>query len=365
MKSYRLDYLDSVRGIAASMVVFYHYIGYVYPSANWTHLSSILFNGSDAVSFFFVLSGFVLSYRYFHVNPELDMKEYVIKRFFRLFPGYILIVFLHHFYLHRTELTLWNIPAIMFKNQLPLWNEIYMIKPVHTLYIPGWTLATEMVCSLLLPFFIIAAQRNIRYIYYLIPIVLYAGAPTIAIFTFHFCLGLLLAYHYPSISSYDFKASKWYPYRWLIALGIIFLYSIRHIEKMLPFPPFISRVLSFFQIDLFHFTGLASFLILLWIMNSKNAKDMLHNKVLVYIGKISYGIYLIHFLLITIIMDHWKSLTTLMPNELLRFTTMLLVTLVSTWIGATLIYTYVELPFIQWGKKLIHRGKSLAPNQNI
>ena len=357
MRLYRLDYLDSVRGIAASMVVFYHYIGYVYPNASWVHLSSILFNGSDAVSFFFVLSGFVLSYRYFHVDPSLDIREYLIKRFFRLFPGYVLMVFLHHFYLHRHELTLFKIPELIFKNQLPLWNEIYMIKPTHTLYIPGWTLATEMVCSLLLPFFILAAQRNIRYIYYLIPIVLYAGAPTITIFIFHFCLGLLLAYHYPTISQYNFKSSRWFPYRWLIAILIVILYSIRHIERLLPFPPFIQRVLSFFQLDLFHFTGVASCLILLWIINNKTSKEFLSNKVLVYIGKISYGIYLIHFLLITIVMDNLQRLTLLMPSSIVRFSIMLVFVLLTTWAGAALIYKFIELPFIRMGKNLANKSR--------
>jgi hypothetical protein len=38
----------------------------------------MFFNGSDAVSFFFVLSGFVLSYKYFQTAKEKFQK---IKRF--------------------------------------------------------------------------------------------------------------------------------------------------------------------------------------------------------------------------------------------------------------------------------------------
>ena len=56
----RLEYLDSVRGIAALMVVFYHFIGWKWAEEPAFHLSSMIFNGSDAVSFFFVLSGLVL-----------------------------------------------------------------------------------------------------------------------------------------------------------------------------------------------------------------------------------------------------------------------------------------------------------------
>lgn len=60
----RFAYLDSMRGIAALMVLFGHFIlwRYVdYPIAKSLYL---LFNAHDAVSFFFVLSGFVLSWVY-------------------------------------------------------------------------------------------------------------------------------------------------------------------------------------------------------------------------------------------------------------------------------------------------------------
>ena len=61
-----LKYLDSARGIAALMVFISHYTGYVYNFQNPRNIGiyCLLFNGNDAVSFFFVLSGFVLSYKY-------------------------------------------------------------------------------------------------------------------------------------------------------------------------------------------------------------------------------------------------------------------------------------------------------------
>ena len=48
-----------------------------------------MFNGSDAVSFFFVLSGFVLSYKYLALGQPLDMKQFYTNRIFRLWPAFL------------------------------------------------------------------------------------------------------------------------------------------------------------------------------------------------------------------------------------------------------------------------------------
>ena len=79
-----LDYLDSARGIAALMVLFYHFINWKYDSHTLAKVGSIIANGSDAVSFFFVLSGFVLSYKYVVLRQPLDIKKFYFNRFFRL-----------------------------------------------------------------------------------------------------------------------------------------------------------------------------------------------------------------------------------------------------------------------------------------
>ena len=150
----RIDYLDSVRGIAAMMVVVYHFIGWRWEKELSFHISAMFFNGSDAVSFFFVLSGFVLSYKYFQSNKEIDIKEYVVKRFYRIYPAYIATILMMYFYNNKFGLGIKAFTDLFYFNSQQVWQELFLVKSNHNFYIPGWTLGVEMVISLLLPFFI-------------------------------------------------------------------------------------------------------------------------------------------------------------------------------------------------------------------
>jgi peptidoglycan/LPS O-acetylase OafA/YrhL len=76
--------LESLRGIAALLIALFHY-----PS------SSFLFfeKGFYAVNFFFILSGFVISYNYADRIKNLsDLIQFQIKRFYRLYPVHLFVL---------------------------------------------------------------------------------------------------------------------------------------------------------------------------------------------------------------------------------------------------------------------------------
>lgn len=349
-KTNRITYLDSIRGIAALMVVFYHFIGWNFPDDSRFHIASIVFNGSDAVSFFFVLSGFVLSYKYLHSDAKINMKKFVFNRFFRLYPAYIITVLLNFVYLHRHTPVIQLIKDVFSSEHIALWSELTMVRMNHINYSPGWTLGVEMTLSLLMPLLTIVAIRNIRLIVWFIPISLFMGN-YISMFSMHFCLGILLAYYYPTIKNYDFKQSKFYPYRFLIVSLIFILFSFRHIQKLVYFGDWFYSVTGFFKIDHFHFTGLASFGILLIVMNNAKIQKLLSGKILSFIGLISYSIYLIHWLIVVVIMDRWDAIAAHFPNMATAYIVMLAVTVALTMLFATVMYYFVEKPFIYLSKK--------------
>ncbi len=97
----RFHYIDSIRGIAAMMVVIYHFIGWKWPDELSYKLSAFIFNGSDAVSFFFVLSGFVLSYPYIHLGRKYSYIKYVRGRFIRIYPAYVFTILIEALYHYR------------------------------------------------------------------------------------------------------------------------------------------------------------------------------------------------------------------------------------------------------------------------
>jgi len=357
-KTTRIVYLDSVRGIAALMVVFYHFIGWRWPDTLSFHLWSFILNGADAVSFFFVLSGFVLSYKYLHSDIPLNIKKYTFNRVLRLYPAYLVTVLFNYLYWNRHQLG-WNIFGDIFTENIALWNELIMVKNQHVYYGAGWTLGVEMALSLLMPVLIIVARKkngsdtsSIQLIKWLIPFSLFIGTGYISGFIIHFCLGIILAYYYPSVKTYDFKESKFYPYRWLIAVLVFLLFSIRHIERIFDFGQTYDKIAGFLRIDFFHYTAFASFFILLFIINNQKIQRALNGRLMNFIGKISYSIYLSHWLIIVCVMDNWDKLELFFGSHSLTYYTMLLVTVLVTVITSTLMYYFIVKSFIRLSKKI-------------
>src|ERR1700678_2417590 len=83
--------LTSLRFFAAFAVVIYHFAG---PGlAGWpAPLVNIAGSGFVAVSFFFILSGFVLSYRYLSPSGEMrgTIRSFYSARVARIYPAYLL-----------------------------------------------------------------------------------------------------------------------------------------------------------------------------------------------------------------------------------------------------------------------------------
>lgn len=351
----RLHYLDSVRGIAASLVVIYHFIGWRWEEHIEYNIASMFFNGADAVSFFFVLSGFVLSYKYFQRNATLSIKKYVFKRFLRLYPAFIFTVLINYWYWHHGNPDINIIKDMFWQNSHKLWEELIMIRGQHKYYIPGWTLGVEMALSLLMPVFILAGKHYFKLIIWLIPCSMFMGAGYISIFTMHFCLGMILAYYYPQIRNYGATKTKWYAWRHLIYLGIFILFSLRHIDRAWGLPEFVDKFNSFWRLGMFHYTGFASFLILLVIINKPKLHRVLHLKPLLFLGKISYSIYLMHWLVVVIVMKNWDGTMNWIHNKFLCGGFLLTITIVITLILSTLVYYLIEEPFIKLARRLVKK----------
>jgi peptidoglycan/LPS O-acetylase OafA/YrhL len=345
----RLEYLDALRGIASLMVVVYHFIGWRWENNPEFHWGAMLFNGSDAVSFFFVLSGLVLAFPYFQSQRTLNIKSYIIRRIARIYPGFVVAVLLNYGYVHRHELST-DFVRLFFTEAKPLWRELLLVKGVHQIFIPGWTLGVEMAMSLLLPLLILAVQRQAAWLYFFPLISLMVAPAHISMFSFHFCLGLALAYHYQTLQEQPLRTSLWYRYRYGLLLLVIIMFSIRHLDRLFPLPVFITNTFAFFNFDLFHITGLAAFAILYAIIRSPNAQRMLSIKPLVALGRISYSLYLCHWVVVVHIMNHWDAWRTYFSSFQQQYAVLIAVYLMATFLLSTLVYHFVEKPFIVWAR---------------
>jgi len=90
--SHKLHGLDHLRAFAIIFVFFFHY-GRLFPHPEWTNTVSKF--GWTGVDLFFVLSGYLIASQLFKTivaQNKISLKEFFIKRFFRIIPIYLFVV---------------------------------------------------------------------------------------------------------------------------------------------------------------------------------------------------------------------------------------------------------------------------------
>jgi peptidoglycan/LPS O-acetylase OafA/YrhL len=149
----RLPALTGLRAFAACNIVFFHF-----SNPKWFGpLAPIVDNGYTAVSFFLLLSGFILSYNYSEraQRGQLNRLKFWVARLSRLYPIYIVALALsfqmlqdewhvrtHAQFVHGVILT-----PLLLQGWVPdlstFWNT------------PAWTMSTEAFFYLIFPFVVV------------------------------------------------------------------------------------------------------------------------------------------------------------------------------------------------------------------
>jgi peptidoglycan/LPS O-acetylase OafA/YrhL len=144
----RIEELTFLRFVAAAIVVIFHF------GRDATGFSGALTSGSEMVTFFFVLSGFVLGIAYF--EKEMPMAKFYWARLARILPVYLLalslvvaIYLIHDRDIDPTAL------ALHF-TLLQSWVTSYPI----TLNSPGWSLSVEALFYLSFPVLLLLIKNK-------------------------------------------------------------------------------------------------------------------------------------------------------------------------------------------------------------
>ena len=180
MRKPELPALTGIRFYAALLVFLSH--APLIPGMDQMAGSHLLFNaGVVGVSFFFVLSGFILTYNYvdvFRTNLQFrDYKKFVWDRLTKIYPVHFAVTFL-------------MIPLQVFSPNLPLdWRAV----PFHLLLVqcfwpspdppffkylnvPSWSISCEWLFYLLAPLMIYCVFGRLRRLMPAVLLTLYAGA---------------------------------------------------------------------------------------------------------------------------------------------------------------------------------------------
>ncbi len=347
-------YLDSARGIAALMVFASHFIIRNFGDNRTTRAWLILFNGNDAVSFFFVLSGFVLSYKYIVLSKPLDIKKFYVSRIFRLFPAYFLVIVWSILFAGRHFLNIYAIKDFFIYNKYGFWEEALLLRFHNTFYYPGWTLSVEMLGSFLIPFYVALAIYNKKLVPYLIVVLLIIGNNFF--FSYIFLFGIVASCNFSEITGKSFRETKLFRYRYPLIIASLILFSLRQFDAIFPFGQRYKYIAGYLGVDFFTYSAPACFVFLVIMLCNKKLQHFLENRVLVYLGKISYSIYLVHVVVIdTIYLFVERYLAG--PHYSIIFFMVTVCCILAIIAVASLLHYLVELPFIRLGKRIVNTMK--------
>jgi peptidoglycan/LPS O-acetylase OafA/YrhL len=155
----RLDALTGMRFFAALMIVFHHVPGNIWFTADaypWI-------NTGSGVSFFFVLSGFILHYNYRDRIAQIPLWRFYALRYLRLWPAHLAGLGVA-FFLAPGWWSTWlpnNLAPLELTSIVFMFHWIFPDQRVFFAWNgPSWSIATELAFYAAFPFLSIAIARR-------------------------------------------------------------------------------------------------------------------------------------------------------------------------------------------------------------
>jgi len=371
----RLEQLDSLRGLAALSVVFCHFLS-ILPAifdqsqSHWFLKYTpihIFWVGHEAVIFFFVLSGFVLSLQFF--KKKVSYHSYIIKRICRIYIPYLACVVLaiiasQLFYSGpKEELSSWFNRAWTVKPSIELIIQHFLLIPSfrNGAFAPVlWSLVHEMRLSILFPLIMIpilkynwkinisfaalATISSMALMYVLHRIVHYRSDYPLTIhYISMFIFGALLAKHRAELVDWYRSFSKVKKYTLLVMGTVCYLFSW-HLKAVTMFSFSVAE-------DWIISIGVAIFIIS--AIGSDKLSQMLVLRPVLFLGRTSYSVYLLHTVVLLSLTHLLYGFVDLWIIWILAFGSTLLLSGVS--------YEFIELPSIAIGRRLVEKQREQQP----
>ncbi len=285
----RLPELDALRGLAALFVVLYHYTYQYYkfyPSEN--HVPYSVNFGHYGVEAFFFVSGFVI---FMSLENTKQIQDFVAHRFIRLFPTYWISVFISF-----VLISIFPLPGLErnfteFLLNLTMVHKQFGVESIDGVY---WTLLVE------LKFYFLMV---IIYYFNLLKYIEKISIPVLIVIAGFYLSGL----EYGIVYKIGTQALI-FPYFSYFVSGIVFYKIYKNTANMWSY---IALILSFgvsLLLDT-HGNYIAIVVIyLLFMLVSFGLLKKIAIKPLVFLGAISYALYLTHQNIGYLVLNYCKEL---------------------------------------------------------
>jgi peptidoglycan/LPS O-acetylase OafA/YrhL len=350
----RLSGLEVIRGLVALSVVVFH-LKAIYVPIPSGYVDSLIGTFSGAVPVFFALSAFSLLYGYrSKLFGDQLLTRFYLRRVFRIFPLfyvmlaiYLLLTRFNGGWMSRAEIV----------------NNLFFLFPFfpgrhENLVWAGWSLGVECMFYVVFPVFALMAG-SLRFSLVMLvcfAIISFSAQVTVT------DLGLDKTY-----KSMNFPVNLLY-----FQAGVLTYTLIRYVTERGRLDSlrqlWTSRIsgvlfLSVILLTLFRYMGWPPFLTLtlaciVWILCAYcGLPTWLDNRVTRFFGRLSYGVYLVHPLVLYAMMRFgvYEYLRLSIGQPYLVFLTCALVTLPVVVLLASINYALIESPGIALGEKLVRK----------
>ena len=347
--------LDSIRGISFLIVFFYHSFKPTWNDSLVDKFLQFTFNAMPlSIDVFFILSAFLLTFlgiNEYKKTGKFSFNNYFIRRALRIWPLYFLIMFFSFVILK------------IFKNysgyQISLPPAGWYLLFVSNFYLPDhvfflrllWTLSVEEQFYLLWGFCLLLFQKYLKIVILILAaislgFIIIQTINKIGIY-FH-TLTYIIDMMVGAFAAYSIKKNN------RIAATIKTFSSQEEIIFYLSFPILffgfflVSSIVSEVVYNLFAevirvcFIIYCSVIIIIQMVTKKRKFDLSNYSFLIYTGKISYGLYCFHGIIISFGSILLKKMHLNLPSILTT-----VVFLITTFLVASLSYRLIEKPFLK------------------
>lgn len=357
-----IDELQSLRGVAALIVAVSHMSSiYLLPPGARIAIDAVC-NAHASIIVFFVLSGYVLTGSLLRRGLSWSsVKGFYIARLFRLFPALwvasavsALFLFLYPQRMIHPPITNW---FILYLPPFPSEPDLVLAALAidRSLIMPVWTIFIELMGSAIMPLLVALSLVKTR-LYGWVLLGLGVAAYTLVyaphrlnsfVYMFDFALGAWLASR-----NWKLFSVKSLPLILAAALTLIFFRFVwfairtRHAMPLYsgygdPLPMLVEGIAAFFLIG-----ALAS---------EHGRVRLLRSPRAIWLGNISYSLYLIHFPVAILVAKILSRVFSAGTSAATATAVLMTLGLAISFSLAFLIYRFIEIPSIAFGKRVSKR----------